>query len=80
MSRSENLGHREELRIRKKAIEAEIQSHAESIRHCLPLTLEPVELNSEYLMHLAIKLNELKQELQGVVRKIDILERDLGLI
>lgn len=80
MSRSENLGHREELRIRKKAIEAEIQSHAESIRHCLPLTLEPVELNSEYLMHLAIKLNELKQELQGVVRKIDILERDLGLV
>lgn len=80
MSRSENLGHREELRIRKKAIEAEMQSHAESIRHCLPLTLEPIELNSEYLMHLAIKLNELKQELQGVVRKIDILERDLGLV
>lgn len=79
MSRAENLGQREELRMRRKAIEAEIHSHAESIRHCLPLTLEPSELQSEYLMHLAIKLNELKQELSGVIRKIGILERDLGL-
>lgn len=79
MSRSENLGHREELRIRRKAIESEIQSHAESIRHCLPLTLEPEDLQSEYLMHLAIKLNELKLELNGVIRKIDILERELGM-
>lgn len=79
MSRAENLGQREELRMRRKAIEDEIQSHVESVRNCLPLTLEPSELKSEYLMHLAIKLNELKQELSGVIRKIDILERDLGL-
>lgn len=80
MSRSENLGRREELRIRRKAIESEINSHAESIRHCLPPDFEPVELQSEYIMHLAIKLNELVQELVGVTRKIDILERDLGLV
>ncbi|MDE5832032.1 MAG: hypothetical protein K2H64_03455 [Desulfovibrio sp.] len=79
MSRTENLGHREELRIRRKAIEAEIRSHAESMRCCLPLIFEPVDLQSEYLMHLAIKLNGLKEELTGVIRKIEILERDLGL-
>ena len=79
MSRHENMGQREELRIRRKAIESEIQSHIDSIRHCLPLTIEPVEVNSEYLMHLAIRLNQLKTELLGVVRKIEILERDLGL-
>lgn len=79
MSRGENFLRREELRIRRKSIEAEMNSHCESIRHCLPLTMEPVELNAEYLMHLSIKLNELKQELVGVVKKIDILERDLGI-
>ena len=80
MSRTENLGHREELRIRRKAIEAEIRSHIESMRCCLPPIIEPVELQSEYLMHLAIKLNGLKEELCGVIRKIEILERDLGFV
>ena len=80
MSRAENLGQREELRIRRKSIEAEINSHCESIRNSLPLTMEPMELDSEYIMRLSIRLNGLKQELQGVARKIDILERDLGII
>lgn len=80
MSRAENLGQREELRVRRRAIEAEIISHCESIRHSLPLTAEPMEINSEYVMRLAIRLNELEHELQGVVRKIEILERDLGII
>lgn len=79
MSRAENLGQREELRIRRKNIEAEITSHCESIRHSLPLTVEPVDIDAEYIMRLSIRLNELKQELKGVVRKIGILERDLGI-
>lgn len=79
MSRAENLGSREELRIRRKSIEAEIESHCESIRHSLPLTAEPVDIDTEYVMRLSIKLNELRQELMGVVRKITILERELGL-
>lgn len=79
MSRHENLGQREELRTRRKLIESEITSHCESIRSCIPITAEPADINSEYLMHLAIKLNELKQELLGVVRKIEILERELGI-
>lgn len=80
MSRAENLGQREELRIRRKSIEAEINSHCESIRHSLPLTAEPLEIETEYIMRLSIRLNELKQELKGVARKIEILERDLGII
>lgn len=79
MGRYENMGQREELRIRARTIEAEIESHSESIRQSLPLTAEPLEIKSEYVMHLAIKLNERVQELKGVMRKIGILERDLGL-
>ncbi|WP_297826424.1 hypothetical protein [uncultured Desulfovibrio sp.] len=80
MSRAENLGQREELRIRRKSIEAEIISHCESIRHSLPLTAEPMEIDSKYIMRLSIRIDELKHELKGVVRKIEILERDLGII
>lgn len=79
MSRAENLGSREELRIRRKSIEAEINSHCESIRHSLPLTAEPVDIDTEYIMRLSIKLNDLRTELVGVVRKITILERELGI-
>lgn len=39
-----------------------------------------MEIDAEYIMRLSIRLNELKQELKGVVRKIEILERDLGII
>lgn len=80
MSRAENLMAREELRIRRKSIEAEITSHCDSIRHSLPLTIEPVAIESEYLVSLSIKVNELRQELLGVNRKISILERDLGIV
>ncbi|MCH5277491.1 MAG: hypothetical protein J1E80_06600 [Desulfovibrionaceae bacterium] len=79
MSRAENLGQCEELRIRRKMIEAEITSHCDSIRHAIPLTAEPAEMDGEYIMRLAIKLNERLQEWKGVTRKIDILERDLGV-
>lgn len=79
MSRLEELGHREELRTRRKIIEAEITSHADSIRASLPLTGDPEEIDGEYIMMLAIKLNERVQELRGVNRKIEVLERELGL-
>ena len=79
MSRLEELGHREELRTRRKIIEAEITSHADSIRAALPLAGDPEDIDGEYVMMLAIKLNERVQELRGVRRKIDVLERELGL-
>lgn len=79
MSRLEEMGHREELRIRSKSISAEITSHCDSIRAALPITGEPEEIDGEYVMMLSIKLNERVQELRGVKRKIDVLERELGL-
>ena len=44
MSRLEEMGHREELRTRRKIIEAEISSHSDSIRAALPLTGEPEDI------------------------------------
>lgn len=79
MSRLEEMGHREELRTRRKIIEAEISSHSDSIRAALPLIGEPENIDGEYIMMLAIKLNERVQELRGVKRKIEVLERELGL-
>ena len=38
-----------------------------------------VDIDTEYVMRLSIKLNDLRIELAGVVRNINILERDLGI-
>ena len=53
--------------------------NSDSIRAALPLTGEPEDIDGEYVMMLAIKLNERVQELRGVRRKISVLERELGL-
>lgn len=79
MSRLEEMGQREELRTRRKIIAAEIASHRDSLRHALPPAGEPEDIDGEYVMALGIKLNELVAELRGVIRKIAVLERDLGL-
>lgn len=77
--RAESLGQREELRNRRIIIEAEVQSHRDSLRAALPITAEAADIASEYVMRLAISLNEKVQELRGVNRKIAILEQHLGL-
>lgn len=79
MSRLEEMGQREELRTRRKIIAAEIASHRDSLRHALPPTGEPEDIDGEYVMALGIKLNERVEELRGVMRKIAALERNLGL-
>lgn len=79
MSRLEEMGRREELRTRRKIIAAEIASHRDSLRHALPPTGEPEDIDGEYVMALGIKLNERVEELRGVMRKIAVLESNLGL-
>ena len=79
MMRTEYMGQREELRLRRKGIEAELKSHTDSLRHCLPLIGDLADLEGEYIMSLGIKINQLVQELRGVKREIGILERNLGL-
>ena len=77
MNRMERIGQREELRIRRKNIEAEITSHRYSILASLPPIGKLADINSEYVMMLGIKLHERVQELREVNNYIEILERDL---
>ncbi|WP_301188374.1 hypothetical protein [uncultured Desulfovibrio sp.] len=79
MMRTEFLGQREELRLRRKGVEAELKSHTDSLRSCLPIVGDLAELEGEYIMSLAIKINALVQELRGIKDEIAILERNLGL-
>ena len=78
MSRLEEIGQREELRMRRKIIEAEIQSHRDSLLSALSI-IHPLEgLQGEYIAALGVKLNERLMELDGVNRRIAILSRELG--
>ena len=77
MSRQDEIGQREELRIRRRSIEAEVSNTRDAIRD-VPLTADAADIDSEYVVRLAIKLNERVQELRGVNKKIAILEREFG--
>lgn len=78
MSRLEELGQREELRVRRKIIEAEVQSHRDSLLSALSIIHPLDELQGEYIAALGVKLNERLMELDGVNRRIAILNRELG--
>ena len=78
MSRNDYVAGREELRVRRKAIVAEIQSHRDTLLSELSLLHEADELNGEYIAVLGVKVSELEQELRGVDRKIAVLTRELG--
>ena len=78
MSRLEEIGQREELRMRRKIIEAEVQSHRDSMLSALSIIHPLEELQGEYIAALGVKLNERLMELYGVNRRIAILSRELG--
>lgn len=78
MSRQEYLGERESLRVKRKAIVAEVQSHRDSLLSSLSILHEPEELDGEYIAVLGVKLSERLLELKGVNKKIDVLNRELG--
>ena len=68
---------REELRLRRRAIEADVSSRRESLLDALSLTRPNDSLQGEYIMSLAISLNELLLELKGVNDQIAIVSREL---
>ncbi len=68
---------REELRLRRKSIDADISSRRSDLLAALSLTRRNESLQGEYIMSLAIGLNELLVELKGVDDQIDILSREL---
>lgn len=78
MSRQEFLGERESLRVKRKAIVAEVQSHRDSLLSSLSILHEPEDLDGEYVAVLGVKLSERLLELKGVDKKIDVLNRELG--
>lgn len=68
---------REELRLRRKAIETDISERRASLLSALSLTRPIVSLQGEYIMSVSISLNELLIELRGVNEQIEILSREL---
>ena len=78
MSRQEYLGERESLRVKRKAIVAEVQSHRDSLLSSLSILHEPDELDGEYIAVLGVKLSDRLLELKGVDKKIAVLNRELG--
>lgn len=78
MSRLEFIGERETLRMKRKVIEAEIQSHRDSMLASLSRIHPVEELQGEYIAALGVKLNERLMELAGVDRQIAVLSRELG--
>lgn len=78
MTYHENLGQLHDLRKRREIIETQIRSHRESMRNALPLVGEVADIQGEYIMQLAISLNEKCHELQGYDKKIAVLSRETG--
>lgn len=76
--RTENIGQRETLRHIAKRLEAEAASHRDSLRAALPVAGEPADIDGDYVLSLAVSLNEKVRELRGVNKKIAILDRELG--
>ncbi len=69
---------REELRLRRKAIDADVTSQRSDLLAALALTRKNAALQGEYIVTLAINLNELLIELKGVDEQINILSNELG--
>lgn len=75
--RRENIGHREDLRSRRKLVAAEIQALRDSIRAALPVVHEAHEVDGDHVLSLALSMKEKLDELAGLDRKIAILTREL---
>lgn len=68
---------RDELKLRRSAIDADVTAKRQSLMAALSLTKPNSGLHGEYIMSLSIGLNELLLELKGVDEQIAILSREL---
>lgn len=78
MSYFEYKGQLEDLKKRKNLIEAEINSHRESLRNALSPITDIDEIPSEYIMELAITLREKCVRHKEYSQKIAVLQREIG--
>lgn len=74
----ENIGQLENIKQKSAMCEGLIQSYKESIRRQLPLVGEACEVDGEFIVSMAIALNEKCLELRGYHKKIAVLERAVG--
>ena len=70
---------REELLLRKKSIDADISTRRPNLLAALSLPRPNSSLQGEYIISMAINLNELLIELKGVEEQIEILSRELDI-
>lgn len=77
--RLENLGVRHDLMRQRKNVEAEARSHRDSMRATMPMAGDVVLIDGDYVVQLAIALNEKLEELKGICKKLEILNRELGM-
>lgn len=75
--RTENIGLRETLRHQRKRLAATVVSHRDSIRAALPVLGEPASIEGEYVLNLALSLQEALTELGCIDKKIAILNEQL---
>lgn len=75
--RTEYIGQRESLRHVQKRLEAEALSHRDSLRAALPIIAEPAEIDVEYVLSLALALNEKILQLRGINKQIAVLTSNI---
>lgn len=68
---------RDDLRLRLKSIEADVTAKRNNLMAALSLTRKNSELQGEYIISMAIGMNELLIEMHGVEEQIAILSREL---
>lgn len=78
MSYFEYKGQLEDLKRRKQLIEAEINSHRESLRNALNPITDIDDIPSEYIMELGITLREKCVQHKEYSQKIAVLSREIG--
>ena len=76
--RAENLGRRVELRREAARLTAECEALRDQLRRALPLVEDVDSLNRDQILNTALALNQSLLELDGVNKKIDVLNRELG--
>lgn len=76
--RVQNLGHRSELRKQEVRLRTEVEALRDKLRSLLPAFEDAHALDGEDIVNTAAALGVSLSELQGVRRKIDVLNRELG--
>lgn len=74
----ENIGQLENIKPKSAICEDAIHNYKESIRRHLPLVGEANELDGDFIVSMAIALNEKCLELRSYHKKIAVLERAVG--